>query len=51
MNAWELFYDEMMETIKQYSFESVYNSVEIRRSVLGSDVGVIGAIAVAMEDR
>lgn len=51
MNAWELFYDEMMETIKEYSFESVYNSVEIRRSVLGSDVGVIGAIAVAMEDR
>lgn len=40
MNAWELFYDEMMETIKEYSFESVYNSVEIRRSVLGSDVGL-----------
>jgi len=51
MNAWELFYDEMMKTIKEYAFESVYNSVEIRRSVLGSDVGVIGAIAVAMEDR
>ncbi|MFP4015556.1 MAG: ROK family protein [Halanaerobiales bacterium] len=50
MNAWDLLNDKMIKTIKQYAFESAYNSVEIRRAALGSEVGVKGAIAVAMGD-
>lgn len=51
MNAWDLINEKMTRTIEQYAFESAYNSVEIRRASLGSEVGVKGAIAVAMGDR
>lgn len=51
MKAWELFSEKMFKTIRKYAFESTYSSVEIERSTLGSDVGVKGAIAVAMRDR
>ncbi|MFP4662291.1 MAG: ROK family protein [Halanaerobiales bacterium] len=51
MNAWDLINEKMINTIKQYAFESAYNAVEIRRAALGSEVGVKGAIAVAMGDK
>lgn len=50
MNSWDLFKDKMTEVLKEYAFKSAYNSVEIRRAALGSEVGVKGAIAVAMGD-
>ena len=51
IKAWDLIADKMTATIKDYAFESAYNSVDIRRASLGDDVGVKGAIAVAMGDR
>ena len=48
MNSWEHFKDKMLETLKEYAFESAYNSVEIRKAALGGEVGARGAIAVAM---
>ncbi len=51
MNAWDLINEKMIKTIKEYAFESAYNAVEIRRAALGSEVGVKGAIAVAMGDK
>lgn len=51
MNSWDLIADKMIETIKNYAFESAYNSVDIRRASLADDVGVQGAIAVAMGER
>ncbi len=51
MNAWDLINEKMIKTIKQYAFESAYNAVKIRRAALGSEVGVKGAIAVAMGDK
>ncbi|HHU92333.1 MAG TPA: ROK family glucokinase [Halanaerobiaceae bacterium] len=48
MKSLDLFKDKMMETLKEYAFASAYNSVEIRKAALGSEVGAKGAIAVAM---
>ena len=48
MNSWEHFKDKMLETLKEYAFESAYNSVEIRKAALGCKIGARGAIAVAM---
>ncbi|MFW6022243.1 MAG: ROK family protein [Halanaerobiaceae bacterium] len=50
MNAWDIIIDKMTTTIKEYAFESAFHSVEIRRAALGREVGVKGAIAVAMGD-
>ncbi|QTL97035.1 ROK family protein [Iocasia frigidifontis] len=51
MKAWDYFEKPMMEGIKKHAFDSAFSSVEIKRSELGDDVGVKGAIAVAMGDR
>ncbi|MFW6035160.1 MAG: ROK family protein [Halothermotrichaceae bacterium] len=51
MNSWELFADEMFKNIKKYAFESTYSQAVIKKAALGSEVGVIGAVAVAMGDR
>ncbi|MEJ6950282.1 ROK family protein [Natronospora cellulosivora (SeqCode)] len=51
MNSWDLIIDKMTETIKDYAFESAYTKVDIKKSSLGDEVGVQGAIAVAMGDR
>ena len=48
MKSLNLFKDKMIETLKEYAFASAYNSVEIRKAALGSEVGAKGAIAVAM---
>lgn len=51
MNAWDLINDVMKETIEEYTFNSAYESAKICRAALGDEVGVKGAIAVAMGDR
>lgn len=51
MNAGELIINPMKKSLKQFAYESVINSTEIRLAVLGDDVGVKGAVAVALGDR
>lgn len=51
MKAGELIMEPMLASLKNYSFESAFNSLKIRQAALGDDTGVKGAIAVAMGDR
>lgn len=51
MNAADLIFRPMEESLKEYSFESNYKSVRICQALLGEEAGVRGAIAVAMGER
>jgi glucokinase len=51
MKAGDLIIKPMKESLEQFAYESVINSTEIRLAELGDDVGVKGAIAVAIGDR
>lgn len=48
MKAGDLIMEPMQKSLKKYSFENAFNSVQIRQAVLGDEVGVKGAIAVAI---
>ncbi|MGM0502055.1 MAG: ROK family protein [Bacillota bacterium] len=46
--SWSLLEDKIWETIEERAMESLVQQVEILPAELGSDVGVIGAIATAL---
>ncbi|MEC9488360.1 MAG: ROK family protein [Halanaerobium sp.] len=46
-NAWDLFAETMEEALKEYSLAALLSQVEIKKSLLGSRVGLLGALAVA----
>lgn len=51
MKASDLFLDKAIETMEEIALPGPLEIVEVRESELGSDIGLMGAIAVAMEDR
>lgn len=51
MKAGDLLMNPMIDSLKKYAFESAITSTKICQAVLGDDVGVKGAIAVALGDR
>lgn len=50
INAEELFWDKMVETLQERSVDPLGEKVKICKVKLGADTGVQGAIAVAMGD-
>lgn len=48
-NAWELFAESMQDALQEYTLAAPLSQVEIKRSVLGSRVGLLGALAVAWD--
>lgn len=51
MKAADLFLDEAIKTMEDISLKGSLEKVTVKEAELGSDIGLIGAIAVAMEDR
>ncbi|ADQ14281.1 ROK family protein [Halanaerobium hydrogeniformans] len=51
MKASDLFLDKALELMRENALAGPLEIVEIREAELGSDIGLMGAIAVAMEDR
>ena len=51
MKASDLFLDEAIKTMKDVALSGPLEMVTVKESELGSDIGLMGAIAVAMEDR
>jgi len=50
MKASELFLDKAVKTMNDIALPGPLEVVEIKESELGSDIGLMGAVAVAMED-
>lgn len=51
MKAADLFLDEAIKTMEDIALAGSLEMVTVKEAELGSDIGLIGAIAVAMEDR
>ncbi|MFW6280818.1 MAG: ROK family protein [Halanaerobium sp.] len=51
MKASDLFLDKALEKMDEIALPGPLEVVEVRESELGSDIGLMGAVAVAMEDR
>ncbi|MGM0499123.1 MAG: ROK family protein [Bacillota bacterium] len=51
MKASDLFLDQALKTMKDIALPGPLEIVTIKEAELGSDIGLMGAIAVAMEDR
>jgi glucokinase len=51
MKASDLFLDRALETMKEIALPGPLEIVTVKEAELGSDIGLMGAIAVAMEDR
>lgn len=51
MKSADLFLDKALATMRDNALPGPLEIVEIREAELGSDIGLMGAIAVAMEDR
>jgi glucokinase len=51
MKASDLFLDEAIKTMEDISLAGSLEMVTVKEAELGSDIGLMGAIAVAMEDR
>ena len=51
MKASDLFLDEALKTMEDIALAGPLEMVTVREAELGSDIGLMGAIAVAMEDR
>jgi glucokinase len=51
MKASDLFLDKALEKMNEIALPGPLEVVEVRESELGSDIGLMGAVAVAMEDR
>lgn len=51
MKASDLFLDKAIEKMEEIALPGPLEIVEVRESALGSDIGLMGAVAVAMEDR
>lgn len=49
MNASELFLDEALQTMEDIALSGPLEMVSVQKAELGSDIGLMGAIAVAME--
>ena len=47
-NAWDMFADKMIDTAKKRSLKPIYNACRIVKAELGSNVGLIGAAALAV---
>lgn len=51
MKASDLFLDEALKTMEDIALAGPLEIVTVKEAELGSDIGLMGAIAVAMEDR
>jgi glucokinase len=51
MKASDLFLDKAIKKMEEIALPGPLEIVEVRESELGSDIGLMGAVAVAMEDR
>ncbi|CCU80544.1 Transcriptional regulator [Halanaerobium saccharolyticum subsp. saccharolyticum DSM 6643] len=51
MKASDLFLDQALKTMKDIALPGPLEIVTVKEAELGSDIGLMGAIAVAMEDR
>lgn len=51
MKASDLFLDEAIKTMEDISLAGSLEMLTVKEAELGSDIGLMGAIAVAMEDR
>ncbi|SDG95523.1 ROK family protein [Halanaerobium congolense] len=51
MKASDLFLDQALATMKEIALQGPLEMVTVTEAELGSDIGLMGAIAVAMEDR
>jgi len=51
MKASDLFLDEAIKTMEEVALSGPLEMVTVKEAELGSDIGLMGAIAVAMEDR
>ncbi|MFN2340765.1 MAG: ROK family protein [Halanaerobium sp.] len=51
MKASDLFLDEAIKTMEDIALSGPLEIVTVKEAELGSDIGLVGAIAVAMEDR
>lgn len=51
MKASDLFLDEAIKTMEDIALAGSLEMVTVKEAELGSDIGLMGAIAVAMEDR
>ncbi|AZR72241.1 transcriptional regulator [Anoxybacter fermentans] len=51
IKAGHLFYDKILKTVEERALEAPRKQCEIVFAELGSDVGVLGAIAVALKDK
>lgn len=51
MKASDLFLDQALKTMKEVALPGPLEIVKVKEAELGSDIGLKGAIAVAMEDR
>lgn len=51
MKASDLFLDKALATMKEVALTGSLEKVTVKEAELGSDIGLMGAIAVAMEDR
>ncbi len=51
MKASDLFLDQALKTMKDTALPGSLEIVTVKEAELGSDIGLMGAIAVAMEDR
>jgi glucokinase len=51
MKASDLFLAEALATMKKTALSGPLEIVSVKEAELGSDIGLMGAVAVAMEDR
>lgn len=51
MKASDLFLDKALATMKEFALAGSLELVTVKEAELGSDIGLMGAIAVAMEAR
>ena len=51
MKASDLFLDQALATMKEIALPGPLEIVTVTEAELGSDIGLMGAIAVAMEDK
>ncbi len=50
LNAWDWIYPSMIATLDEYAMPSMRRGVRIAQAGLGDDVGLIGAIALAVDN-
>jgi len=46
-HEWDLFYERMMDVMRRKALKTNLENLKVVKATLGSDVGVIGAAAVA----